>query len=65
MGSSDGDILETGLTDSLKAQVQRKFAQARASGDLLFSDTELSILRSQQGVPVSQITCPAVYSSFS
>lgn len=52
MGSSSSGTMKLGLTESIKAQVQRKFAQARAGGDLLFSDTELSILRSKHGIPV-------------
>ncbi len=53
MGSSNNEGMNLGLTPSLKAQVQHKFAQARAAGDLVFSDTELSIVRSKNDVPVS------------
>ena len=53
MGSSNSGVMKLGLVSPLKNQVQQKFAQARKAGDLIFSDTELSILRSKQGVPVS------------
>jgi len=53
MESSNNEVMKLGWTSSLKAQVQQKFAQARAAGDLVFSDTELSILKSKKEVPVS------------
>ena len=50
--SEDGDM-KLGLTRPLREAVQQKFVQARKSEDLLFSDTQLSILRSRSNAPVS------------
>lgn len=57
MGSSDiGTFMQT-----LRQAVASKFAQARANKDLIFSDTELSILRSQTLHAAIQLRyCPAL-----
>jgi sulfate adenylyltransferase (ADP) / ATP adenylyltransferase len=60
MGSSSGEAMKLGLSEPLRTLVQRKFARARSAGDLLFSDTELSILRSRQGVQFQLRYCEAL-----
>jgi ATP adenylyltransferase len=42
-----------GLSEALPHLVESKFASARASQALVFSPTELSIIRTSAGVPVS------------
>lgn len=52
----EGDM-KLGLSRPLRDAVQQKFAQARQAGDLLFSNTELSVLHSRQKVSVSSPFC--------
>lgn len=42
------------LSAALPSLVEAKFASAKASGALIFSDTELSIVRTSKGIPVSK-----------
>ena len=51
--SEEVDMLGLGLSGSLRANVLNKFAAARKSGDLLFSETQLTILKTKRNVPVS------------
>lgn len=60
MATSSNEVMRLGLSEPLRVLVQRQFAQARTSGDLLFSDTELSILRSRQGVHFQLRFCEAL-----
>ena len=53
MPSPEDNNMQLGLTRPLREAVQQKFVEARKSGDLLFSDTQLSILRSRSNAPVS------------
>jgi hypothetical protein len=46
--------MELGIS-SLRSAVKRKFSAARQSKDLIFSDTEVTILRTRSGMPVSSI----------
>ncbi len=52
--SEETDMLNLGLSGSIRAIVLKKFAAAQKSGDLLFSETQLAILRTKRDVPVSQ-----------
>ncbi|ETN37167.1 uncharacterized protein HMPREF1541_08157 [Cyphellophora europaea CBS 101466] len=45
---------------SLRSAVKRKFSAARLAGDLTFSDTKLTILKTRQGVPFQLRYCPAL-----
>ncbi len=45
-----------GLSEALPSLVDAKFKAAKASSSLLFSPTELSIIRTSSGIPVR--TCP-------
>lgn len=47
-----------GLSEALPSITKRKFEAAKASSDLLFSPTELAIIRSSAGIPVSMPTLP-------
>ena len=47
-----------GLSEALPSITKRKFEAAKASSDLLFSPTELAIIRSSAGIPVSMPTVP-------
>jgi hypothetical protein len=47
-----------GLPEALPRITKRKFEAAKASSDLLFSPTEVAIIRSSAGVPVSVPTMP-------
>ena len=42
-----------GLTESLPSLVEAKFQAAKASSSLVFSPTELSIIRTATGIPAS------------
>jgi ATP adenylyltransferase len=42
-----------GLTEALPSLVEAKFNAAKASSSLLFSPSELAIIRTSAGVPVS------------
>lgn len=42
-----------GLTEALPKLVDAKFASAKASDSLLFSHTELAVIRTSAGLPVS------------
>lgn len=45
--------MQLGLEEALPSLVKAKFATAKASQALIFSSTELSILRTKSGAPVS------------
>ena len=45
-----------GFTESLPSLVKAKFASAKASSSLVFSPTELSIIRTSTGIPASTCT---------
>jgi sulfate adenylyltransferase (ADP) / ATP adenylyltransferase len=60
MGSTSSDAMKLGLSEPLRTLVQRKFVRARSAGDLLFSDTELAILRSRHGVQFQLRYCEAL-----
>lgn len=47
-----------GLTESLPSLVETRFATAKASSSLIFSPTELQIIRTSTGIPVSACTTP-------
>ncbi|KAJ4409650.1 bifunctional AP-4-A phosphorylase/ADP sulfurylase [Didymella pomorum] len=47
-----------GLTESLPSLVEAKFASAETSSSLIFSPTELSIIRTSSGIPASTCTTP-------
>lgn len=47
--------MQLGLEEALPSLVKAKFATAKASQALIFSSTELSILRNKSGAPVSCI----------
>lgn len=41
------------LTEALPSIVKRKFEAAKASSDLVFSPTDLAIIRTSNGIPAS------------
>jgi hypothetical protein len=47
-----------GLSETLPSLVEAKFKAAKASANLLFSPTELSIIRTSSGIPASTFTKP-------
>lgn len=47
--------MELGLSDSLRSLVSKSFRAAKQSQSLLFSETELAVIRSRHGVPVSSV----------
>ncbi|KAL1612036.1 bifunctional AP-4-A phosphorylase/ADP sulfurylase [Paraconiothyrium brasiliense] len=49
-----------GLSEALPQLVEAKFKSARASQALLFSPTELSIIRTSAGIPFQLRYCPAL-----
>ncbi|RMD39172.1 hypothetical protein DV735_g5957, partial [Chaetothyriales sp. CBS 134920] len=54
------DSMNLGLKTSLRSAVRQKFASARRSGDLVFSETQLAILHTRDGVPFQLRYCPAL-----
>jgi ATP adenylyltransferase len=44
--------MQLGLQETLPALVKAKFAAAKATQALIFSATELSVLRTKSGAPV-------------
>lgn len=49
-----------GLTEPLPGLVEAKFKAAKASESLLFSPTELSIIRTSTGIPASSRATPQI-----
>ncbi|KAJ4992718.1 Diadenosine 5',5'''-P1,P4-tetraphosphate phosphorylase 2-like protein 2 [Stagonosporopsis vannaccii] len=49
-----------GLADSLPSLVEAKFRTAKASSSLVFSPTELSIIRTSTGIPFQLRYCPSL-----
>ncbi|KAH6620384.1 Ap4A phosphorylase-like protein II [Boeremia exigua] len=49
-----------GLTETLPSLVEAKFRSAKASSSLLFSPTELSIIRTSTGIPFQLRFCPSL-----
>jgi ATP adenylyltransferase len=45
------------LSESLPSLVEAKFTAAKASSSLLFSPTELAIIRTSTGIPVGTQVC--------
>ena len=45
------------LSEALPSIVKRKFEAAKASSDLLFSPSDLAIIRTTTGIPVSECAC--------
>lgn len=43
------------LKEPLKAVVSRGFKTAKAAGSLVFTDTELTVIKTQRGVPVRRL----------
>ena len=43
------------LTEALPSLAQAKFTAAKASEALVFSSTELSVIRTSAGIPVSNV----------
>ncbi|KAI4756489.1 putative bis-tetraphosphatase [Aureobasidium sp. EXF-3400] len=52
--------MQLGLEEVLPSLVKAKFATAKASQSLIFSSTELSILRTRSGAPFQLRYCPAL-----
>ncbi|KAG9531867.1 HIT-like protein, partial [Aureobasidium melanogenum] len=52
--------MQLGLEEALPSLVKAKFATAKASQALIFSSTELSILRTKSGAPFQLRYCPAL-----
>ncbi|KAG9630546.1 HIT-like protein, partial [Aureobasidium melanogenum] len=52
--------MQLGLEEALPSLVKAKFATAKASQALVFSATELSILRTKSGAPFQLRYCPAL-----
>lgn len=52
--------MQLGLEEALPSLVKAKFATAKASQALIFSSTELSILRTKSGAPVSCIISTSI-----
>lgn len=51
---SPTDRMLLGLTDALPALVEAKYKAAKAAASLIFSPTELAVIRTTSGVPVSK-----------
>ncbi|KAF2658508.1 HIT-like protein [Lophiostoma macrostomum CBS 122681] len=49
-----------GLTEALPSLVESKFKAAKSSGGLIFSPTELALIRTSTGVPFQLRYCPAL-----
>ncbi|CAG5178057.1 uncharacterized protein ALTATR162_LOCUS8513 [Alternaria atra] len=49
-----------GLSEALPSIAKRKFEAAKASSDLLFSPTELAIIRTSAGIPFQLRYCPSL-----
>ncbi|KAL1796889.1 hypothetical protein ACET3X_005429 [Alternaria dauci] len=49
-----------GLSEALSTITKRKFEAAKASSDLLFSPTELAIIRTSAGIPFQLRYCPSL-----
>ncbi|CAN9311386.1 unnamed protein product [Alternaria alternata] len=49
-----------GLPEALSSITKRKFEAAKASSDLLFSPTELAIIRTSAGIPFQLRYCPSL-----
>ncbi|THZ08313.1 putative bis-tetraphosphatase [Aureobasidium pullulans] len=52
--------MQLGLEEALPSLVKAKFASAKASNALIFSSTELSILRTKSAAPFQLRYCPAL-----
>ncbi|RMZ76163.1 hypothetical protein DV738_g5109, partial [Chaetothyriales sp. CBS 135597] len=57
---STPDSMNLGLNTSLRSAVRQKFASALRSGDLLFSETQLAIVHTKEGIPFQLRYCPAL-----
>lgn len=49
-----------GVPENLRQLVTRHFSAAKRSASLIFSETELAVIRSVRDVPVCTVSCEAV-----
>jgi sulfate adenylyltransferase (ADP) / ATP adenylyltransferase len=57
MNDTEAPTMRLGLT-SIRSAVKRKFAAAQASGDLIFSETEVTLLRTKHGLTIIRGQAP-------
>ncbi|KPI36152.1 5',5'''-P-1,P-4-tetraphosphate phosphorylase 2 [Cyphellophora attinorum] len=57
MSDTEAQTMRLGLT-SIRSAVKRKFAAAQTSGDLIFSETEVTLLRTKHGLTIIRGQAP-------